>query len=100
MACNYWCSNSEKRKDCGVCNSKGDVVIDQEGTYHCPNDETIELKLMGRTTFSVGNKLPPKEIKKDRQKRSTENFIKEHLPTFDSRSQEGKHFRKKYGIKT
>ena len=46
--------------------------------------------------FYIMGKMNKSEIKKDRQKRSTEHFKKTVLPGINPKSIEGKHFHKKY----
>jgi len=97
---NYWCVNRKNNPNCEFCTIKGDLQIEEEKEHLCPNNEEIKLKLLGRTVTGIlGNKMTKLEIKQDRQKRSSQNFKKEVLPTFAKGSDEAIHFRKKYGYK-
>jgi hypothetical protein len=97
MSYNYWCKNTECREKCDFCNSKGDLQIEEKGDYTCPQSSEITLKLMGETVSGkIGPKMTVPEIRKDRVKRSSEDFQKNVLPTFKPNSIEGKHFAKKY----
>lgn len=97
MAYNYWCSNQEHRQQCEVCNSKGDLQLDTKDEFFCPNNGSIQIKLMGETvSLGIGEKMkhrPPAE----RKKRSSEHFQKEILPTLPKRDRN--HFKRTKGYK-
>lgn len=94
MACNYWCAARSSNPSCQFCSSKGDLVIDQEGEYACPNNEEQPLKLMGHTVLGkTGAKLTKQQIQQERKKRSKSHFKSEILPTLDKRSKQ--HFEQK-----
>lgn len=97
MAYNYFCKNTECRERCDTCNSKGDIQVPELGNYVCPNDVDLPLKLMGETMSGlIGPKMTKEEVRVDRKKRSTDDFIKNTLPTIDPKSKDGQHFNKKY----
>lgn len=99
MAFNYWCENRIANKECQLCNRKGDVTLDEESQYHCPNDEKTRLKLIGQTTHQGINTGQFKKGRdpKEAKKRSSEHFQKEILPTLSKRDQ--RYFIRKKGYK-
>jgi len=97
---NYWCENRKYNPNCEFCNSKGDLQLEEEGEYNCPDNHVVDLKHMGTVVAGkFGLKMSSSEIKKDRRKRSSNHFQKEIAPGLDPKSIEGKHFRKKYSKK-
>ena len=98
---NFWCENRSKNPNCEFCNKSGDLQIDSPGEYSCPNNSEIELKHMGTVVSGLrGVKMTQSQIKVDRKKRSDNHFKKEIMPTFDPKSDEGRHFRQKYPKKS
>jgi hypothetical protein len=99
MSYNYWCSNRIKCADCTLCNSKGDIQSeDKYKGAHCENDPNIKLKLMGESVNISLDQRKKGRTKKDAQKRSSDDFKKNILPTMGGI--EKRHFRKKYGYKS
>lgn len=97
MAYNYFCPNSEDRENCHTCNSKGDLQLSSNSHSVCPQNEKILLKLMGETVSGIiGPKMTKDQIRVDRLKRSSGDFVKNTLPTINPRSADGRHFHKKY----
>lgn len=97
MSCNYFCSVRQQNPNCEYCNKTGSLVIQEEGEYKCPNNDEIELKLLGHNSLSIiGIKMSKEEIKKDRSVRASNHFKNEVLPNIPNSTAEGKHFRKKY----
>ena len=98
MAYNYFCPNTEHRAECEFCNSKGDFQSENkiDGSV-CPQNRSIVIKLMGESMSGlIGPKMNKEQIKVDRKQRSTDDFIKNTLPTMDPKSKDGQHFNKKY----
>lgn len=53
-----------------------------------------------KVSFNIGKRYSSSDIKKDRRKRATNHFKKEIYPTLAKGSDEQKHFKKKYGLKS
>lgn len=101
---NVWCRKN--CDSCGACGSKGELKVEllesdlRTTTLTCFEDETVELKIMGRSlSGKIGPRMKNTEVQKERKLRSSKHFQREILPTLPEGSDESNHFRKKYSKK-
>lgn len=105
LKANLWCPDCT----CGLKPSDGSrtfqVQVEKENdksltTSKCPNNKKITLKHMGFSMLAVGAIDASKKFAgrspKEREKRRTDDFIKNTLPTLGGSDR--KHFEKKFGI--
>lgn len=78
---NYWCENIDCRKECSLCDSKGDIQLESKEINVCAMSKDVELKLMGETiSLGIGEPLRHRP-KKEARERATKDFKKNIYPT-------------------
>lgn len=97
---NYHCFNTKGREGCDTCSNNGQVLIDEQGDFNCPCDES-DLKLIGELNGSAAIKTPTinRMAQEARKKRNANHFKKEILPTIGDKDAR-RHHLKKAGYKS
>jgi hypothetical protein len=92
---NYHCFNTENRDQCNTCSKNGQVLIDEQGEFECPCDNS-SLKLIGELNGSAAIKTPTinRIAEASRKKRNADHFRKEVLPSITDPDAKRHHIKK------